>query len=298
MMNISGKEHLVFWTIMNEMVAYLPASKTKTTKLQRSLNNHNIQNFDCDRRNSSDSFCRWNLSISYISQYYDICNCYIKEQNEYSNCMGLVTITEFQNINMILNPIKEVQPNIKAFPINGQQSRSNDDPFHGAHHHFCAWHISQKIKNQILKDAYWKHLKAEHPIQFDFELTKLLKELPNESKVLKVVQFTNFCRFAEKILLNGTVVSSHVGLINNEINSLPNEVFEYLELIDFDRCIALRSLQTPITLYYEQCKSQIVKMVSDLVVCNSGQQDLTGVIIDTKVNESSTGIFPMKKISR
>ncbi len=115
-----------------------------------------------------------------------------------------------------------------------------------------------------------------------------MKELPNESKVLKVVQFTNFCRFAEKILLNGTVVSSHVGLINNEINSLPNEVFEYLELIDFDRCIALRSLQTPITPYYEQCKSQIVKMVSDLVVCNSGQQDLTGVIIDAKVNESST----------
>ena len=85
---------------------------------------------------------------------------------------------------------------------------------------FALGFFPKKSKNQkqILKDSFWKLLKAGHPIQSDFELTKFLKEFRNESKILKVVQFTSFCRFAE-VLLNGTVASSPVESINSEIST-------------------------------------------------------------------------------
>ena len=125
------------------------------------------------------------------------------------------------------------------------------DLFPHCHHHFWACNFSQKTKNQKLRDSFQILLKAENPIQFYFELNKLLNEFPNDSEVHKIVQFTNFCRFSESIylntrlylLLNRSIVKSKILTTACQQKCL-NILNLFLTDLQF-------SLQTQMNLYYE-----------------------------------------------
>ena len=148
---ISGKEYLSFWTIMNEMMAYLPGSKTKTTKLQRSLNIHKMQNF------------YWKVPILIVdgtfqpSKYRGTMIIVMVISSHRTNIQiawGLSLSENSELIRMILNLIKEVQPNIKTFISEQGKSikKSNDEIFS-----CCTSSLSRLAffpKNQKIKNRF------------------------------------------------------------------------------------------------------------------------------------------------
>lgn len=169
---------------------------------------------------------------------------------------------------MILNLIRKVNPKIETIISDDSPSikAAITEVFPFAKQLRCAWHISIHIFSKIIKSAFWRLIKADHPDKY----RKIFDELNEEDeKHLREIMdnsgFTESARFFEGgINSQGDVTSSPCESVNSDIRKLktdhPIKVSHYLELIGYNRCLDLLDLQGDLTPY---CIKRLEKVKED-----------------------------------
>lgn len=188
---------------------------------------------------------------------------------------------------MILNLIKKINPDIKTIISDeGQALKSAiKSVFPNAIHKLCAWHISKLISDAEIRNIFWKMVKADHPLLFQFYLIKLREHLNNSlPDLLKTIKWEAFSVFFESVMTNGLNTSSPVESINADIRHMktlpPMKVFHQLEIIGFQRCKDLLDIKTDMTPYYLKRKEHLIEKAKHLQIVNEESYETYRTIID------------------